>query len=117
MMRSTVPTREAVAGASRLPTVEGKGADRGVAVYALRYRLFEAPLPTSLADVAGRLRADDDGSAVILVERNLADELGRPELNLDRFDRFADAVTSQGTLTSRLGPPRCCGDLPRHRRR
>ncbi len=30
------------------------------------------------------------------MERNLADELGRSELRLRLFDRFADAVTSQG---------------------
>jgi len=62
--------------------------------YAVQYRSFEAALPVILGDVADRLRAEGNVPAAELVERNLADELGRPEPHLALFDRFADAVSA-----------------------
>jgi pyrroloquinoline-quinone synthase len=63
-----------------------------LAEYAVHYRAFEAALPAVLTAVASALRTDGAAEPAVLVEGNLADELGRPEPHLALFDRFADAV-------------------------
>jgi pyrroloquinoline-quinone synthase len=60
--------------------------------YAAQYRAFEAALPAVLASVARRLRDEGDVASATTVERNLADELGRPRPHLELFDAFARAV-------------------------
>ena len=68
--------------------------------YAANYRAFEATLPAVLSDVARRLRAEGENEAAAMVERNLADELGRPEPHLTLFDRFADGLASEAIAPS-----------------
>ena len=70
-----------------------------LAAYAVQYRAFEALLPELLGDVAAQLRGTGRDTAASQVERNLDDELGRPEPHLALFDRFADAVTATGGPT------------------
>lgn len=60
--------------------------------YAVQYRAFEAALPAVLTAVASQLREEGDVASAAIVERNLADELGRPRPHLELFDRFARAV-------------------------
>jgi pyrroloquinoline-quinone synthase len=67
--------------------------------YAVQYRCFEAALPAVLTAVATQLRAEGDRTTAVAVERNLADELGRPEAHLTLFDRFAAAVGADGADT------------------
>jgi pyrroloquinoline-quinone synthase len=71
-----------------------------LAEYAVHYRAFEAALPVVLAAVVDHLRGDGDLEAAVMVERNLADELGRPEPHLALFDRFADGLPTEATATS-----------------
>ena len=71
-----------------------------LAEYAVHYRAFEAALPAVLSAVVDGLRAEGRDDAADLVERNLADELGRPEPHLDLFDRFADSLPEQATAAS-----------------
>lgn len=63
-----------------------------LAEYAVQYRAFEAALPPVLDTVAAALVAESGAEAAALVERNLADERGRPEPHLALFDRFAAAM-------------------------
>lgn len=63
-----------------------------LADYAVQYRAFEAALPAVLTAVADRLREQGDPASAAVVERNLADELGRPRPHLELFDAFARAV-------------------------
>ncbi len=70
-----------------------------LAEYAVHYRAFEAALPEVLADVAAGLRASGDDAVAELVERNLADELGRPEPHLALFDEFAAALPERPRAT------------------
>ena len=77
----------------------GELTDGELGAYAVQYRSFEAVLPVVLAEVAARLRTEGEADAAELVERNLADELGRPEPHLALFDRFADAVTASSVPT------------------
>ncbi len=74
-----------------------------LAEYAVQYRAFEAALPAVLTSVVERLQAEGHAKAAELVERNLTDELGRPEPHLDLFDRFAEALPGDA-VTSRPGP-------------
>lgn len=73
--------------------------------YAVHYRAFEEALPVILADVAAELRAQGGAGveAAEMVERNLADELGRPEAHLTLFDEFAAALGGDAVAT-RPGP-------------
>jgi pyrroloquinoline-quinone synthase len=71
-----------------------------LAEYAVHYRAFEAALPVVLAAVADRLREDGELEAAALVERNLADELGRPAPHLDLFDRFAQSLPAAAEATA-----------------
>jgi pyrroloquinoline-quinone synthase len=73
---------------------------RELAEYAVHYRAFEAALPAVLAAVVDRLRADGDLEAAAMVERNLADELGRPQPHLNLFDRFADSLPTAPEATT-----------------
>jgi len=57
--------------------------------YTVHYRAFEAVLPELLAGVVGELLEAGQTDAAAMVERNLQDELGRPEPHLALFDRFA----------------------------
>ena len=68
--------------------------------YAVNYRAFEAALPVVLAEVVDRLREDGRLGAAAMVERSLADELGRPEPHLALFDRFAGALPDGPAETS-----------------
>jgi pyrroloquinoline-quinone synthase len=68
-------------------------------VYAQNYRSFEAALPVVLSGVIERLAADGSTEIADLVQRNLDDELGRPEPHLALFDRFAAAVSAQDPST------------------
>jgi pyrroloquinoline-quinone synthase len=61
--------------------------------YAQQYRSFEAALPEVLSGVIERLAIDGSRDVAELVQRNLDDELGRPESHLALFDRFASAVS------------------------
>jgi pyrroloquinoline-quinone synthase len=61
--------------------------------YAREYRSFEAALPQVLSGVIQGLVADGSKGVAEMVQRNLDDELGRPEPHLDLFDRFATAVS------------------------
>jgi len=56
--------------------------------YAGQYRSVEATLPTAL----GAIIADLNGSAKVLVQANLDDELSNPAPHLDLFDQFAAAL-------------------------
>ena len=71
-----------------------------LSAYAVHYRAFEAALPVVLAEVADRLREEGSLEAAAMVERNLADELGRPEPHLALFDRFAGALPDGPAETS-----------------
>src|SRR5580693_315287 len=71
-----------------------------LAEYAVHYRAFEAALPVVLSAVVDRLREEGSLDAAAMVERNLADELGRPRPHLALFDRFADALPAPGNPTS-----------------
>jgi pyrroloquinoline quinone (PQQ) biosynthesis protein C len=71
-----------------------------LAAYAVHYRAFEAALPVVLAEVVDRLREEGSLEAAAMVERNLADELGRPEPHLALFDRFAGALPTGPAETS-----------------
>ncbi|MGH9098230.1 MAG: TenA family transcriptional regulator [Acidimicrobiales bacterium] len=62
--------------------------------YAHQYRCFEAALPEVLSGVIERLAADGSKDVAELVQRNLDDEMGRPEPHLALFDRFAAAVSA-----------------------
>ncbi len=73
----------------------GELATSELAEYAVHYRAFEAVLPAVLADVATSLRASGEDAAAELVERNLADELGRPTSHLALFDEFAAALPDE----------------------
>jgi pyrroloquinoline-quinone synthase len=79
----------------------GELADGELAEYAVQYRAFEAALPAVLTAVAGQLREEGETEAATLVEKNLADELGRPEPHLALFDRFAQSVSG---ATGRVSP-------------
>ncbi len=68
---------------------------RELAEYAVQYRAFEAALPVVLDAVVGALRVEGKLEAAALVERNLADELGRPAPHLALFDRFATSVGAE----------------------
>ncbi len=74
-----------------------------LAEYAVHYRAFEAALPVVLEAVVERLRAEGDVDGATLVERNLDDELGRPEPHLALFDRFAAALPETPSATA-AGP-------------
>jgi pyrroloquinoline quinone (PQQ) biosynthesis protein C len=74
-----------------------------LAEYAVHYRAFEAALPAVLTAVAAYLREEGHDGATASVERNLADELGRPEPHLALFDRFAGALATDGPATA-AGP-------------
>src|ERR1035437_7539899 len=63
-------------------------------MYASQYRSFEAALPVVLSAVVDGLRAEGSTEVADLVQRNLTDELGRPEPHLALFDRFAAAVSA-----------------------
>jgi pyrroloquinoline-quinone synthase len=67
--------------------------------YARNYRSFEAALPGVLSAVVQRLSTDGSTEVANLVQRNLDDELGRPEPHLALFDRFAAAVSPRGSAT------------------
>jgi pyrroloquinoline quinone (PQQ) biosynthesis protein C len=70
-------------------------------MYASQYRSFEAALPVVLSAVVDGLRAEGSTEVADLVQRNLTDELGRPEPHLALFDRFAAAVsTSESSSVS-----------------
>jgi pyrroloquinoline-quinone synthase len=75
-----------------------------LADYAVQYRAFESVLPTVLAGVVDRLRADGADEAADLVARNLADELGRPHSHLELFDSFATAVHAEAGAPGDQGP-------------
>jgi len=77
----------------------GELATAELAEYAVHYRAFEAVLPAVLADVSAALRAAGDDAVAELVERNLADELGRPEPHLALFDGFAAALPDRPLAT------------------
>ena len=66
-----------------------------LAEYAVNYRAFEAALPVVLTAVVEQLRADGEVEAAAALDRNLHDELGRPEPHLALFDRFADALDAE----------------------
>ncbi len=71
-------------------------------MYASQYRSFEAALPVVLSAVVDGLRAEGSTEVADLVQRNLTDELGRPEPHLALFDRFAAAVsTSESSADGR----------------
>lgn len=71
-------------------------------MYASQYRSFEAALPVILSAVVDGLRAEGSTEVADLVQRNLTDELGRPEPHLALFDRFAAAVsTSESSADGR----------------
>ena len=70
-----------------------------LAEYAVHYRAFEAALPQVLAGVVEGLHADGEFEAETMVQRNLDDELGRPQAHLALFDRFA------GTLAGHAESP------------
>lgn len=80
--------------------VAGGLAQSELAEYAVHYRGFEQALPAVLAAVVERLRAEGRTEAAAMVERNLADELGRPEPHLDLFDRFAGALPEDATASA-----------------
>ena len=63
-------------------------------MYASQNRSFEAALPVVLSAVVDGLRAEGSTEVADLVQRNLTDELGRPEPHLALFDRFAAAVSA-----------------------
>ncbi|HWD52973.1 MAG TPA: iron-containing redox enzyme family protein [Acidimicrobiales bacterium] len=67
--------------------------------YARNYRSFEAALPGVLSAVVQRLSTDGSTEVAKLVQRNLDDELGRPEPHLALFDRFAAAVSPRVSAT------------------
>ena len=67
--------------------------------YARNYRSFEAALPVVLSAVVQRLNTDGSAEVANRVQRNLDDELGRPESHLALFDRFAAAVSPPGSAT------------------
>jgi pyrroloquinoline-quinone synthase len=71
-----------------------------LAEYAVNYRAFEAALPAVLSAVVDQLRSEGDAEAARVVERNLADELGRPESHLALFDRFAEALGRDATAVA-----------------
>jgi pyrroloquinoline quinone (PQQ) biosynthesis protein C len=71
-----------------------------LAEYAVHYRAFEAALPVVLGAVVDRLREEGEPEASAMVERNLADELGRPRAHLELFDQFAGRVPAVATATS-----------------
>jgi pyrroloquinoline quinone (PQQ) biosynthesis protein C len=66
-----------------------------LAEYAVNYRAFEAALPVVLTAVVEQLRADGEVEAAAALDRNLYDELGRPEPHLALFDRFAGALDAE----------------------
>jgi len=68
-------------------------------IYAQNYRSFEAALPVVLSAVIERLAADGSKDVAEMVQRNLDDELGRPEPHLALFGRFAAAVSAQDPST------------------
>ena len=71
-----------------------------LAEYAVNYRAFEAALPAVLHVVVEQLRASGEHEAADMVDRNLADESGRPEPHLDLFDRFAAALPVAASTTA-----------------
>jgi pyrroloquinoline quinone (PQQ) biosynthesis protein C len=77
----------------------GQLAQGELADYAVQYRCFEAALPAVLTAVAHQFRSEGATAPADSVQGNLADEMGCPEPHLDLFDRFAEAVGSNGTAT------------------
>jgi pyrroloquinoline quinone (PQQ) biosynthesis protein C len=67
--------------------------------YAVHYRAFEQVLPVVLSAVVKQLQDDGEVEAAAMVERNLADELGRPEPHLTQFDRLAAALPTPVVAT------------------
>ena len=100
-MRTALTGRELLTHPFYLRWEAGELAAGELAEYAVQYRAFEAALPAVLTAVAGQLRTEGNTEAATLVEKNLADELGRPEPHLALFDRFAEAV---GGAAGRVSP-------------
>jgi pyrroloquinoline quinone (PQQ) biosynthesis protein C len=91
-VRTAVTGRELLTHPFYLRWEAGELAAGELAAYAVQYRAFEAALPAVLTAVAGQLTTEGDTEAADLVEKNLGDELGRPEPHLVLFDRFAGSV-------------------------
>ena len=68
-----------------------------LAAYAAQYRYFERYLPSFLSRLVDLL---PDGASRRLVMANLADELGDPIAHVELFERFAEAVGSDGAQPS-----------------
>ncbi|MGP0029978.1 MAG: iron-containing redox enzyme family protein [Acidimicrobiales bacterium] len=87
----------------------GSLADGELAAYAEQYRLLERQLPLTLAAIAGGL---PDGRARVMVQANLADELGEPEPHAALFESFARAAGAAADVA----PTRATAELLTHLR-